>query len=181
MLLLVLSSSNSLHAQNATSGGLTGVVTDPSDVLVQDASVELKDSAKGIIQTKSTYGVGEYSFSFVAPGNYTLTVTHPGFRTASQTLDVSLGPPVTLNIRLEIVAARTTVNVTDEATVLHAENGDASSTMSQLQVAQVPNPGNDLTYVAQTSPGAIMDTDVSCIPILTSVSTPLIQGRSRVR
>jgi hypothetical protein len=59
LLLLVLSSFNSLHAQNATSGGLTGVVTDPSDALVQDASLELKDSAKGIIQTKSTNGVGE--------------------------------------------------------------------------------------------------------------------------
>lgn len=62
-LLLVLSSSNLLHAQNATSGGLTGVVTDPSDALLPNASVELKDNAKGIIQTKSTNDVGEYSFS----------------------------------------------------------------------------------------------------------------------
>ncbi len=150
---------NSLHSQNATSGGLTGVVTDPSDALVPYANVELKDNAKGITQTKSTNSVGEYSFSFVAPSNYTLTVTHPGFRIASQTFDVTLGPPVTVNVRLEIAGAHITVNVTDVATLLHAENGDASSTMSQLQVAQVPNPGSDLTYIAQTSPGAIMNTD----------------------
>jgi hypothetical protein len=159
ILLLALALSNSLNAQNATSGGLTGVVTDPSNSLVPDATVELKDNAKGIIQTKGTNAVGEYSYSFVAPGNYTLTVTHPGFQTATQTFDVSLGPPVTLNVRLEIAGARTTVNVTDEAILLHAENGDASSSMSRLQVEQVPNPGNDLTYVAQTSPGAIMDTE----------------------
>jgi hypothetical protein len=159
ILLLALALSNSLNAQNATSGGLTGVVTDPSNSLVPDATVELKDNAKGIIQTKGTNAVGEYSYSFVAPGDYTLTVTHPGFQTVTQTFDVSLGPPVTLNVRLEIAGARTTVNVTDEAILLHAENGDASSSMSRLQVEQVPNPGNDLTYVAQTSPGAIMDTE----------------------
>jgi hypothetical protein len=49
--------------------------------------------------------------------------------------------------------------VTEEALLINAENGDASSTVSGLQVAQVPNPGNDLTYIAQTAPGAIMNTD----------------------
>ena len=135
------------------------MVTDPSGALVPGAAVELKDNAKGIIQISGTNAVGEYSYSFVAPDNYTLTVTHPGFKAAAQTLDVSLGPPVTLNVRLELAGARTTVDVTDEAILLHAESGDASSSVSRLQVEQVPNPGSDLTYVAQTSPGAIMNTD----------------------
>jgi hypothetical protein len=155
--LLALALSKSLTAQNAASGGLTGVVTDPSDAVVPGASVELRDNAKGISQTKTTNPDGGYLFSFVAPGNYTLTVTHPGFRTMSQTLDVSLGPPSTLNIRLVISAGSTTLNVTGTPLV-HAENGDVSSTVSRLQVAEVPNPGNDLTYIAQTAPGAVMNT-----------------------
>jgi hypothetical protein len=159
LILLTLSLSNSLKAQNATSGGLTGVVTDPSEAVVPGAKVELKDNTKGISQTKTTNSDGGYLFSFVAPGNYTVTVTHSGFRTMSQILDVSLGPPSTLNIRLVIAGASATVKVTEEAPLIHAENGDASSTMSSLQVEEVPNPGNDLTYIAQTSPGAIMNTD----------------------
>ena len=90
---LILLQTQSLSAQNATSGGLTGVVTDPSNAVVPDAKVELRDNAKGIRQTKTTNPNGEYFFSFVAPGNYTLTVTHSGFRTISQNLDVNLGPP----------------------------------------------------------------------------------------
>jgi Carboxypeptidase regulatory-like domain len=156
---LALAISTSLYAQNATSGALTGIVTDPSNAVIPDAHVELRDNAKGISQTKSTNPEGEYLFSFVAPGNYTLTATRSGFQTRSQTLDVSLGPPATLNIRLAIEGAHDTVRVTEEAPLIHAENGDASSTMSGLQVAQVPNPGNDLTYIAQTAPGAIMNTD----------------------
>src|ERR1700746_3033029 len=64
---------NSANAQNATSGGLTGIVIDPSGAAVPDASVELRDNAKGISQTKRTNLDGEYLFSFVAPGLYTLT------------------------------------------------------------------------------------------------------------
>jgi hypothetical protein len=51
------------------------------------------------------------------------------------------------------------LEVTAETLVLQAENGDASSAVSHLQVAEVPNPGNDLTYIAQTAPGVIMNTD----------------------
>jgi hypothetical protein len=47
ILVLAVSVSNTLYAQNATSGGLTGVVTDPSGALVPEAVTELKDNAKG--------------------------------------------------------------------------------------------------------------------------------------
>ena len=148
-----------LSAQNATSGGLTGVVTDPSNAVISDAEVELKDNAKGTKLPTKTNAEGAYLFSFLLPSRYTLTVTHSGFQTMSKTLDVRLGTPSTLNIRLVIAGATATVNVTGETPLINAENGDASSTVSGLQIAQVPNPGNDLTYIAQTAPGAIMNTD----------------------
>ena len=46
-LLLVVLLSNELSAQTTTSGGLTGVVTDPSHAVVQGADVEITDTAKG--------------------------------------------------------------------------------------------------------------------------------------
>ena len=55
--------------------------------------------------------------------------------------------------------ARSVVNVTGESPLIHVENGDASSTMSTLRIAQVPNPGSDLSYVLTASPGAIVSTD----------------------
>src|SRR5207244_7519956 len=46
-----------------------------------------------------------------------------------------------------------------EDPLIEAENGDVSATMNQEQISEVPNPGNDLTYVAQTAPGVVMNTD----------------------
>jgi len=147
-LAVLFSFPNQVAAQTAASGGLVGAVTDPSDAVVSGAKVELRDNAKGTNQTKETELDGEYLFSFVAPGNYTLTV-HPGFRTRRQALHVNPGPPSTLNVRLELEGSSTTLQVTAEALLLQAEDGDASSAVNRLQVEQLPNPGNDLTSYGQ--------------------------------
>lgn len=140
------------RAQTTTSGGLAGVVTDPSNALVPDAVVELRDRAKGTIQSAKTDGDGVYRFFFLAPGRYALTVTHDGFRAESRELNVLLGPPVTVNFTLKLAGKTSTVKVTGEAPLIQAENGDVSTTMNQQQISEVPNPGNDLTYIARTAP-----------------------------
>lgn len=76
------------NAQNATSAGLAGVVTDPSRAVVPDAVVEIKDLAKGITESAKTDRAGTYHFFFLVPGRYELIVAHAGFRTQSQTVDV---------------------------------------------------------------------------------------------
>src|SRR5580693_7797273 len=149
-LLLVLPISNLSLAQTTTSGGLAGVVSDPSHAVVPDALVEIRGNSKGTLQSARTDREGVYRFFFLSPGSYTLVVSHAGFRLESHEVDVLLGPPGTLNITLEISGGSATVKVTDEMPLLQAENGDASTTMNSLQISQVPNPGNDLTYLAQT-------------------------------
>jgi len=138
---------------------LTGVVTDPSGADVPGANVEINDDAKGTIQATKTDREGVYQFVFLAPGRYALTVTRDGFRKESRGVSVLLGPPVTVNVTLELAAERTTVKVTGEAPLIQAENGDFSTTINQKQISENPNPGNDLTYIAQIAPGMVMNVE----------------------
>jgi hypothetical protein len=147
-------------AQTTTSGGLAGVVTDPSNAVIPNADVEIKDNAKGTNQATKTDREGVYRFFFLAPERYTLTVSHVGFRTESRAVNVLLGPPVSVTVTLQVAQASTSLSVTAEAPLIQAENGDLSATMNQKQISEVPNPGNDLTYVAQTAPGVLMNTDI---------------------
>ncbi len=147
-------------AQTTTSGGLTGVVTDQSGAVMPAADVEIRDNAKGTAQSTKTDREGVYRFFFLAPAGYLLTVTHVGFREESRTVNVLLGPAATVNVALEIANTSAEVTVTGEAPLIQAENGDASATMNQKQISEVPNPGNDLTYIVQTAPGVVMDTDI---------------------
>ncbi|MGA7907586.1 MAG: carboxypeptidase regulatory-like domain-containing protein, partial [Candidatus Sulfotelmatobacter sp.] len=159
MLLLLAFLRNDLIAQTTTSGGLTGVVTDQSSAVVTDARVEIKDDAKGTTQSTKTDREGVYRFFFLAPGKYMLTLAHEGFRKESRAVTVLLGSPVSVNVALQIANATSSISVIAEAPLLHAENGDVSATMNQKQISEVPNPGNDLTYIAQTAPGVVMNTD----------------------
>lgn len=75
-------------------------------------------------------------------------------------MNVLLGSAVSANVRLALEKARTNLTVTDEVPLTQAENGNFSATMNQTQISELPNPGNDLTYIVQTASGVVMNTDV---------------------
>ena len=160
-LLGAVSPASTPRAQTTTSGSLTGVITDQSNAVVPAAVVEIKDNAKGTSQSTKTDWEGVYRFFFLWPARYTLTVSHEGCQTESRAVNVQLGPPATVNFTLEIAQAHSEITVIDDAPLIRAEDGDVSATINQRQISEVPNPGNDLTYVVQTAPGVVMNTDQS--------------------
>jgi hypothetical protein len=148
-----------VSGQTASSGALSGVVIDETNAVVPDAMVEITDVAKGATESTRSNGEGVYQFSFLRPGRYTLSVTHLGFQEERRSVTVQVGPPVTVNITLQVAKTRSEITVYDQAPLIQAESADVSVTMNQKQVSEVPNPGNDLTYIAQTAPGTVMNTD----------------------
>jgi hypothetical protein len=145
-------------AQTNNSGSVSGTVTDPSGAVVPGATVTAKSVARGTTFQATTGSGGNYSFSLLEPGSYSVTVEATGFQKAESTLDVSVSQTTTSNFALSVATAGTTVTVTEAAPLLQSQNGDVSTALSQQQVSQVPNPGNDLSYVAQIAPGAVMNT-----------------------
>jgi len=150
--------SGQLAGQTATSGGLSGVVTDPSNAVLADADVEIKQTSKGTIQSTRTNRDGVYRSFFLAPDRYSVTVTVPGFEAANRTVTVSVGQTATVDFMLRVGAAKRSILVKADAPLLQTENADGATVFNALQVAELPNPGNDLTNVAQTAPGAVMNT-----------------------
>ena len=100
-----------MDAQTTTSGGLAGVVTDPSRAVVPNADVEIKDQIKGTTKSTKTDRQGGYGFFFLSPSRYVLTVTHAGFRTEKREVNVLLVTPVSVNVGLEIAKTSTSVRI----------------------------------------------------------------------
>ena len=65
-------------AQQATTS-LTGVVTDPSGGVLPGATVTITRKANGQTQTTTTNARGQYLFSQLAPGTWTVTISAKGF------------------------------------------------------------------------------------------------------
>src|SRR5437867_6840716 len=67
-----------LPAQTIT-GTITGAVKDSSDAVIVGAKVILIHEATRVQRQTITSDAGDFTFSSVQPGSYTLTVDHPGF------------------------------------------------------------------------------------------------------
>jgi hypothetical protein len=72
---------------------------------------------------------------------------------------VSAGAIASANVTLKIGQSSVTVEVSaGEVPLIHVDDAQISSTFTMEQVENLPNPGNDLTFVAQTAPGSVMNT-----------------------
>ncbi|HWO32316.1 MAG TPA: carboxypeptidase regulatory-like domain-containing protein, partial [Candidatus Acidoferrum sp.] len=156
--LLFVFSTNAAISQSLTSGDITGIVTDPSGAAISNAEVTLKNSATGATQTHATNDQGSYRFSLLSPGAYTVSVSASGFQVTQQTASITVGQTITLNVQVQLSSSTQTVEVTAGGEVVQTDNADLTTSFSADQITQVPNPGNDLSYIVQTSPGAVMNT-----------------------
>jgi hypothetical protein len=159
LMLVALGMGAGLRAQSQTSGDVTGSVADQSGGTVPDAKVTLKDNSKGAMQQTETNKDGVYHFYLLLPGSYTVTVSSPNFQSTSRPVTVSLGQIQSLNFVLNVATANTTVTVTEEAPLLQTADGNVSTTIGQQAISETPNPGNDLTAIAQLAPGSVMNTN----------------------
>jgi len=153
--LLILPSTS--WSQSLTTGDVFGTITDPSGAAVPNATVTLKNDDTGATATTTTNSTGAYRFPLLNPGNYTVSAQTSGFQATKHATQVAVGQATTVNIQLQVAAASTTVEVSGAAGVIQTENANVSTTISPQIVSNMPNPGNDLSYYVQTSPGATMN------------------------
>ena len=154
-----LFASQLLLAQSSTTGEISGTVSDPSGAVVPNVPVTLKSIDKGFTQSATSNSQGAYRFSLLAPGNYAVSATAAGFKTTTVTQPVAVGAVAIANIIMELGTTGTTVEVSGDAPLLQADSSEISTTMNERAVQSLPNPGNDLSFIAQTAPGSVMNTE----------------------
>jgi len=147
-----------MMAQNTVSGDITGIVSDPSGAVLPNTQVTLKNDATGQTHTVNTNGQGVYRFSLLNPGTYTISATAQGFQSAQRTTNVTIGQASTINLQMALSQTSQTVEVTAEGGVVQTSNGNISTTFTPQQLESTPNGGNDLSYIVQMAPGAVMNT-----------------------
>src|SRR5579864_2822871 len=77
--LLVIVTAFEVFAQSASTGALTGTVTDPKGAVVPKVTITLRNNETGQVLTAVTDLEGLYRFSLLPPGQYELRVEMTGF------------------------------------------------------------------------------------------------------
>src|SRR5215467_8631078 len=151
-LFLLLSSLAALAQYN---GNIQGVVTDPSDAAVANASVRLHNLDNGIQATTTTSSSGNYRFSSLEPGHYTVTVMMPGFSTQVMNLTLATSETQGINVKLVLASASEAVSVTAEAPVLDTDETRLQATLNSNTLHDLPQANRNLWDVLAVAPGVV--------------------------
>src|SRR5882724_13725323 len=154
----------SAHGQTLTTGQISGTVTDPSGAVVPKAQVTVSNTNTGIKRTTESNSDGYYLVPLLDPGTYVVTITAKGFETVSREgITVAVSRSALVDFRLQIGAEEIKVTISTDAPLIEPSNPNTTTTLNATQLANIPNPGNDLSYVASLAPGAILNTGTTTI------------------
>src|SRR5689334_17066194 len=108
-------------------GTVTGTIADPAGAVVAGAKIEAKNVATDAVYEVASTATGNYTIPQLPAGEYTLTVTVPGFKTfVRQNITVQVAGTLRVDVVLEVGATSESVTVTEAASLLKTESGELS-------------------------------------------------------
>lgn len=156
--LLVVFATAPAFSQSITTGDVSGVVRDATDAVIPSASVTLRNLDDGSTQTVTTNATGAFRFTLVRPGNnYVISAETSGLRTDNSRIQVLVGQVLQVNLLAKVSATQQTIDVTAQGSQVQTETADLSATFTARQLANLPAGGGDLTTVAFSLPGIVVN------------------------
>jgi hypothetical protein len=136
-------------ARQTDRGSITGVVTDPANAGVPNASIAAHNLGTGVDFRTSATDTGAYTLTSLPSGDYSIAVEHSGFKKFSRSpIRVDVAQTVRVDIALQMGAASESITVTEDASMLQQDTSDYSMSMNGQRM-------NDLPLNFATGPGAI--------------------------
>jgi Carboxypeptidase regulatory-like domain len=155
-----------------TTGGLQGTVKDPSGALVSNAQVVISGTTLIGAKEAQTDSAGYYHFTNLPPGTYSVTVTAKGFETLkSGGLVIEVGHLPSLDLKLEVGAGSTVVEVSGQADMIDVTTETTQTNVTSDVIQDVPH-GRSFQSVIQFAPSARNE------PLAGSLASPMSSGGS---
>ena len=163
-----------LIAQSTTQGSISGTVMDPSGAVVSNAAVSIKNSATGFTLNLVADGSGYYKAPLLEPGEYTVSVTAPGFANyRADHVVVVVGQVTSIEPRLALSSSQSEVIVSEQDPVINTESPDFSGTLSAKAIQNIPINNRRWSALALTTPGVTVDTSGYGLISVRGISTLL--------
>src|ERR1044071_9635328 len=85
LILLTMAVGLSERSQAKVAAGVSGIVTDSSGAVIAGATIQMKSSETGIVESRQSNSDGFIAFVNMMPGHYDLEPSQTGFTTFRQT------------------------------------------------------------------------------------------------
>ncbi|WP_263410106.1 TonB-dependent receptor [Terriglobus tenax] len=125
-------------------GSIRGIVKDPQGAVIANSTVVLTDEATKIERQTVSNAAGEYSFSAVSPGVYTVRISSDGFSAAqNKGVRVEAGNTLTLDVALALGSSSQTVEVSAVEPLVDNGTSYGGQTIDSQKLTTLPNPGRN--------------------------------------
>ena len=125
-------------------GSCSGVVTDVTGAVIPNAEIKVTNADTGAIRTTITDDKGGYSVTQLLPAVYTVSFTAPGFSSASQKLQITVGSSNTINVKLAVKGESTQITVTaDDFAGVHLDKPEVAAVIQTDQILSLPTLDRD--------------------------------------
>jgi hypothetical protein len=164
MAVLLLGSYSGPHsiafAQSASTGAIGGTIADQNGATLSGATVTVTNIATTAVRSAVTSKAGDYRITELEPGTYTLVVTATNFETYREMqVPVTVGGVTDISPKLTVGNVKETIEVTDQAPLLHTDSSAISTVIDQTQIDNLPINGRRWSSFALLTPGVVSNSD----------------------
>ena len=144
-----------LVAQSAGTGALTGTVTDASRAAIPSVSVTLTNVDTNQARTAVTAADGNYKFSLIPPGTYSVRFSATGFKTADvPSVKINVTETPVLDQTLEVGSQTEQVTVQAQTEGLDTSSSTLGTVVGERTVTALPLSTRNYTQILGLSAGA---------------------------
>jgi Carboxypeptidase regulatory-like domain len=133
---------------------IIGTITDSSGAAIPGATVVVSSSATGIKKQAVTGSGGEYTINYLTPGNFDVTVSANGFRSAEQTnIVLQINQQARVNLVMGVAGQEQTIQVQGTQPLLQTEDASLGVVVGADSAANLPLNGRKFNDLAILTPG----------------------------
>jgi hypothetical protein len=141
-----------------TTGSVRGIVQDQTGARVSGAQVEVRMPAAAAIRRAKSDSHGEFLLENLPPGQYTMTVSAPGFALASAEVVAAVSSVRDITVRLTPAAVQQSVHVKSQGSSITEQPIDLASDVHQSVITSqdletLPLPARSFADIAYLAPG----------------------------
>ncbi len=143
-------------------GSVRGIVHDPQHRPIQGAHLTLKAHGSDWTQSQDTNNSGEFLFTSVPIGNYTVTVSSKGFQDVSQGAIVQSDTSPVLHFQLALEGVKENVVVSETPAEATTDSATPTTMLSRVDLQQTPGADrtNGLEMITDYVPASYVTHDM---------------------
>jgi len=142
-------------------GTISGTITDSSNALIRNAQISVKNKDTDSTREVFSNNDGFYSVPNLAPGDYIVTVSAPGFGKTVAQVDLTVGAKQLLNLTVRPGKVTEKVDVTASVPTVDLNTSSIGGVVTGREVRELPLNGRSWVDLVTLQPGVNVPTSLA--------------------